>query len=173
MQGNATFPASCVLVFGSAVYRGGDPGPAMQRRMSTALKLYQQNKVQRLLLSGGRVSTTDLTEADVMKNMALEAGVALDALILESQARSTWENLVFSRALAEKNCENTVAVSDSYHVGRIRLLALRQGWELTTFPSQARPPGGIFIRNIFREILGILYYGLFIDAVYPLAPGNL
>jgi uncharacterized SAM-binding protein YcdF (DUF218 family) len=171
MPGNASLPATCALIFGSAVVGGEYPGPAMERRMAAAIGLYKEGKVQRLILSGGRLGTTDLSEADVMRTVALEAGIPEVDLLHEPEARSTWENLVFSRPIAEKQCESTVAVSDGYHLARIRLLARRQGWAVSTFPSHNRPQASIFIWNVLREIAGIVYYGLFMDVLVPLAPG--
>jgi len=82
---------------------------------------------------------------------------------MEDQARSTWENLLYSKNLTSK-CSSVVAISDQYHLGRIKLLALRQGWRgLMTLPAQDHPPIGLEQTLFTREVFAVIYYGLFLD----------
>jgi hypothetical protein len=106
-----------------------------------------------------------------MQSYALRQGVRRADMVLENNARSTWENLQFVRNLTQ-DCESVVAISDQYHLGRIRLLAWRQGWfGLQTYPAQDREPvAGIERWSFQREVFGVLYYGLFLDTILQIAP---
>ena len=169
-EGNATFPADCALVFGAAVYGGSKPGPAIVRRVAAAAELYRNGQVSRLILSGGRGEGNRETEAAVMQTVAVEQGVGTADIWLEESSTSTQENLSYARNLTS-DCSSVVAISDQYHLGRIRLLAWRQGWfSLMTYPAQDREPVTPAERWSFqREVFGVLYYGLFLDYVWDIS----
>ncbi len=169
--GNAVFPADCAVVFGAAVYRGSQPGPAITRRVAAAADLYRNDQVKTLILTGGRGEGNARTEAEVMQSYAIRQGVDRDDIVMENTARSTWENIEYARNLT-RDCKSVVAVSDQYHLGRITLLAWRQGWfDLQTYPAQDREPvAGIERWSFQREVFGVLYYGLFLDTLWQIAP---
>lgn len=171
--GNVSLPVDCGIVFGAAVSHGSQPGPAITRRVAAAADLYRQGQVNRLVLTGGRGEGNANTEAEVMQRVALQQGIAAADITLENNARSTWENLLLSRNLTS-DCKSVVAISDQYHLGRIRLLAWRQGWfNLQLYPAQDREPTvGIERWSFQREVFAVLYYGLFFDYVWPLAPSS-
>jgi uncharacterized SAM-binding protein YcdF (DUF218 family) len=159
-EGNPRLPAECGLVFGAAISRTNEPGPALTRRVGTAAKLFREGKVQRLIVSGGKGEAGKRSEADVMRELALELGVDASAIQLEDQSRSTWENLLFSRPLL-KDCASVIGISDRYHLARIRLLAFQQGLlEFSTYPAEGHPPFLQERRSLEREVAGYLYYAL-------------
>lgn len=170
-EGNASFPVDCAIVFGAAVSRGSQPGPAITRRTAAAAELYRQKQVKRLFLTGGRGEGNSRTEAEVMQWFALQLGVQPQDITLENNARSTRENLLFTRNLTQY-CNGVVAISDQYHLGRIRMLAWRQRWfDLQLYPAQDRDPiVGIERWSFQREVFAVLYYGLFLDYIWQLAP---
>lgn len=171
-QGNAKFPVECALVFGAAVSRGSNAGPAIVRRVGEASRLYHDGQVQRLIMTGGKGEGNRKTEAEVMREQAIAGLVPAYAITLEDQAHSTWENLLYSKNLTS-NCLGVVAISDQYHLGRIRLLAFRQGWRgLMTWPAQQHEPFGLEQRGFMREVFAVLYYGLFMDVIWPLEPAS-
>lgn len=163
-SGNATFPtdpskaeASCAIVFGSAVHGGSEAGPGIRRRTDAAAKLYEEGKVDTLILSGGVGEGNLLSEAEVMQKEAVELGVDPEDIRLEKEATSTWENIKFVQPLAE-NCESLVAVSDRYHLARIRIASFRQNLDMSFFPAAA-PKNPLFeFREVLRESIGVLVY---------------
>ena len=163
-SGNAEFPAeppsdqaSCALVFGSAVHEGREAGPGIRRRVDAAVDLFHQGKVQFLILSGGVGEGNTLSEAEVMRDEALKSGVPEDTLRLEKESTSTWENIKFAQPLAE-NCDSLVAISDRYHLARIRIAALRQNLDMMFYPA-TNPPSSLFeFKEILRESVGVLVY---------------
>ncbi len=151
-------PVDCALVFGSAVYGWNVPGPSMQRRMSTAARLYEQGTVKRLIVTGGRTTSTDQTEAQAMFEQAKRRGVPAAAVTLENRAQSTWQNLRYSKPLVE-GCHGVVAVSDGFHLARIRFAARLQGWgSLPTIPADDSPAFASHARSVLREFCAFVYY---------------
>lgn len=156
-QGNARFPAGCALVFGSAVAGGGEAGPGIRRRIEAASALYRAAKVRRLIVSGGRGEGSIVSEAQVMREEALRLGVPERDVQVEERSTSTWENIQFAQPLLQ-GCSSVVAVSDRYHLARIRLTAWRQGVTLGTFPASQLVDPLFEVQAVVREALGNLVY---------------
>ncbi len=168
-SGAAVFPADCGIVFGAAVY-GSRPGPALVRRVAAAVDMYRKGNVGRLFLTGGKGEADRQTEAQAMERLAVGQGVDPRVITLEQRARSTWENLLFTRPLTG-SCSSVVAISDEFHLARIELLAARQGWgSLTTFPAGVPPTPRSEFRSLLRETVAYLYYLFRIDRVWNVAP---
>lgn len=161
-NGNIThLPAECGIVFGAAIKWDGTAGASSLRRVQTAADLYKDKQIERIFITGGRGEGMRFTEAEVMFNVAIEEGVDPSAITLEDKSTSTWENLLYTKPFIE-DCTSIVAISDGYHLARIRLLANKQGWgDLQTYPSQELPTLRSELRNIVREILGMGYYTFF------------
>lgn len=158
--GTAVFPADCGVVFGAAVHGKGNPGPGIYRRVETAAALYHADKVQRLILTGGKGSATQESEAAVMQGLALQFGVRSADIVLEDRATSTIENIRYSKPLAE-SCTSVVGISDRYHLRRIQYLAERMDWDdLKTYPSERLPDTAFETRSILREAFALLYVGV-------------
>lgn len=155
--GDAVFPADCGLVFGAAVHRSDDPGPGIMRRTTTAARLVREGNVERLILSGGRGTTSVESEAAVMRGVAMRKGIDPEVITLEEESTSTWENLVHSRPLVA-DCVSIVGISDRYHLARIQYLAARQGWgTLPVYPADT-PPDDLFLwKSVIREVFAMFY----------------
>jgi uncharacterized SAM-binding protein YcdF (DUF218 family) len=159
--GNADFPADCGLVFGAAVRSGSLAGPGITRRVNAAVDLYKRGDIDRIIFTGGQGDQYQMSEAEVMRDLAVELGVDPADTAMESSARSTRENLLLSADLT-KDCDSVVAVSDRYHLARIRYLAWLTGWgRLMTYPADPAPSRRFEVRNVIREALGLGYYTLF------------
>jgi len=157
------FPADCAVVFGAAVHRGDIAGPGILRRVGTAVDLYKKGDVKRLFLTGGMGTSPYQTksEAQVMRDVALDLGVDDSDIVLEEKSQSTWENIGFTKLLS-RNCTSVIGVSDRYHLARIRFIARKQGWEsLQTFPATVHPSFFFEANSVLREVLGLGYYTVF------------
>ncbi len=156
-EGDAVFPADCALVFGAAVHRGGEPGPGIERRVQTAVRLYHEEKIQLLYLSGGKGSGQEASEAEVMRGVALREGVDPDDVHTEEAATSTIENLTFAQPMMD-HCTSVVGISDRYHLARIAFIADRLDWEnFSTYPADWNASRHFEAQSILRESLGMLY----------------
>lgn len=155
--GDAKLPADCALVFGAAVHGNDDPGPGIARRVDTAADLYKKHHVKTLILSGGKGSAGQDSEAEVMRRVALHDGVLQSDILLENHSTSTAENIRLSKPLAG-GCSSTVAVSDRYHLARIRYLARHLSWpELRTFPAYRHANTSFEVGSVLRESAALIY----------------
>lgn len=109
--------ADVIVVFAGGVGESGKAGGGYQERISQAVDLYRAGHAPRLLISSGYVFT--LREAEVMKTVAVDNGVPADAILLEEQARNTFENVTLSgRILDERGWRRILLVSSPYHMRR-------------------------------------------------------
>src|SRR5262245_28928184 len=79
-----------IVVLGARVAPDGRASAALERRMRLAITLYQSGAAPLLVLSGG--GREDVPEAEVMRQLALAAGVPASAVLLEPRSCSTLEN---------------------------------------------------------------------------------
>ena len=156
-SGNAVFPVECAVIFGSAVHQNTKPGPAIERRTETAVKLWGEGSVERLIFTGGLGEGNRLSEARVMRNVALRLGVEPGIIRMEEGARSTWQSVKFVQPFLQ-DCLSVVAVSDRYHLARIRFFAWRQKLDWSIHPAERFAQPLFEARSVLREAMGILIY---------------
>jgi uncharacterized SAM-binding protein YcdF (DUF218 family) len=115
-------PADAIVVFGAAEY-SGRPSPVLRARLDHAFDLYQQHVAPVVITTGGAASDPKFSEGGVGDEYLRRRGIPESALIAETQGSDTAESArrvaVIMRANGLHSC---VAVSDAYHVFRIRKL---------------------------------------------------
>ncbi|MDA1208486.1 MAG: YdcF family protein [bacterium] len=158
-DGNSNFPVECALVFGASVHSNDQPGPGIKRRVATAAELYNDGSVSRIIVTGGKGDAFKDSEARVMQREAMRRGVDPEDIFLEETAVSTWQNISHTVDL-RKGCDGVVAVSDRYHLARIRQLVAKQGevLDIYTYPAGDHPNVFFEFKSVLREAFGIIYY---------------
>jgi uncharacterized SAM-binding protein YcdF (DUF218 family) len=120
-------PADAIVVFGAAEY-SGRPSPVLKARLDHALDLFHQGIAPVVITTGGAASDPIFSEGGVGRDYLMRHGVPERSLIAETQGRDTSESAarvaVIMRANGLRSC---VAVSDAYHVFRIRKLLEHEG----------------------------------------------
>lgn len=111
--------ADAGIVLGAALWND-KPSPALKERLDYAFELYEQGKVEKLILTGGLDGNgSKLTEAEGMRDYLLALGVPKDKLLLELKARSTYENLLYSKPIAEAyDLDSFLIITHDYHASR-------------------------------------------------------
>jgi uncharacterized SAM-binding protein YcdF (DUF218 family) len=109
----------------------------MERRMKLAIELYRTGVASRVLLSGGGSA---VSEAEVMRRLALAAGIPESALLLEPVSRNTHENAIqTARLLGACGVTEVVLVTDRYHALRARILFRLAGLTVSAVHVTAMP----------------------------------
>ncbi|MDO4273009.1 MAG: YdcF family protein [Eubacteriales bacterium] len=116
-----------VVVLGAQV-RGNVPSKALNKRLKAALAYAEENQDTILILSGGKGSGEDITEAECMKEYLSAHGVPGDRMILEDKSTNTRENLAFSADLSPCAQSRTGIISNNFHVYRAVKLAHKLGY---------------------------------------------
>ena len=119
--------ADAIIVFGAAEY-SGRPSPVLKARLDHALELFHQGVAPVVITTGGAASDPKFSEGGVGKDYLMRHGVPENSLIAETQGRDTAESAVRVGVIMHANgLRSCIAVSDAYHVFRIRKLLLHQG----------------------------------------------
>lgn len=129
-----------IIVLGGGVNGAGSLRPTDQltglnvQRTLCGTDLFAQGFSQRLVLSGGdgAIFGEGPKEAVEMKRLAVRVGVPEQAILLEEQARSTYENAVeVKRVLGQGSI---LLVTSASHMPRALALFRKQGFEVTPAP---------------------------------------
>ena len=150
------------IILGAAVWREG-PSPTLRRRTLHAAALYQSGHITSLVLCGG-VGQHPPSEAAVMQDILLGAGVPIDAMVLEDQSTTTGENIRFARDLIHETdvaIIEVVIITDWYHAPRAKLIARRAGLHATSSSPSLR--GAKFwpqTKSALREIPAYIAYAI-------------
>lgn len=120
-------PADAIVVFGAAEY-AGHPSPVLRARLDHALELFHQGLAPVVITTGGAASDPSFSEGGVGHDYLMRRGIPERNLIAETQGRDTSQSAarvgVIMRANGLHSC---IAVSDAYHVFRIRQLLKHEG----------------------------------------------
>jgi uncharacterized SAM-binding protein YcdF (DUF218 family) len=126
--------ADAIVVFGAAEY-AGRPSPVYRARLDHAFDLFQQGMAPVVITTGGAAQDPEFSEGGVGRDYLVHRGIPEKNLIAETQSSDTAQSAGrvanIMRANGMKTC---IAVSDAYHVFRIRALLDYEG-----VPTQVAP----------------------------------
>ena len=154
-------PADAIVVFGAAEY-SGRPSPVLRARLDHALDLFHQGLAPVVITTGGAASDPTFSEGGVGRDYLMHHGIPERSLIAETQGRDTSESAVrVAVIMRANNLHSCVAVSDAYHVFRIRKLLEHEGvGPVYTAPRLDTRPHSIWQRAAaaFREAASYLLW---------------
>ncbi len=144
--------APAAVVLGAAQYNG-TPSPALQTRLDHAASLYQQDRVEIVVVTGGRQEGDTTTEAkaayDYLRNVV---GLPDERLRLEVDGTSTFEELAaVARFLTQEGITEVLLVTDPYHARRALLVAREVGLDAEVAPTAASAP----LTRLIRETVAV------------------
>jgi uncharacterized SAM-binding protein YcdF (DUF218 family) len=144
--------SDAIVVFGAAEY-SGRPSPVLKARLDHALDLFHRGVAPVVITTGGAASDPKFSEGGVGKDYLMRHGIPERSLIAETQGRDTSESATRVGVIMHANGLHTcVAVSDAYHVFRIRKLLEHEGiGPVYTAPRPDSRP-----RNVFQRMFAVL-----------------
>ena len=159
-------PADAIVVFGAAEY-SGHPSPVWRARLDHAFELYRRGLAPVIITTGGSGGDPSYNEGQVGHDYLMLRGAPETSLIAETQGNNTAESArrvgVILRANRIHSC---LAVSDEYHVFRIRKLLEHEGMQVYVAPRPDSRPHGEFSRAlaVLREATSYMLWLLHIPA---------
>lgn len=143
-----TVPAAqTALLLGSLVYDNGKLSPIMQDRADTAIELYQNAKVKKILISGDH-GRKNYDEVNTIKNYLLEKGVKAEDIFMDHAGFDTYDSVY--RADYIFDVESVIIVSQNFHLNRSLYLANSLGIKAVGISADKRIYYGQQYNN-FRE----------------------
>lgn len=140
-----------VIVLGARV-NGSELSLSLLYRMQTSLQYLQAYPDSQVIVTGGKGTGEDITEAEAMKQYLLENGITESRILLEDQSTSTYENLTFTKELF--GVEEAVIVSNDFHL--YRAIQNAESLGITAFPLAAETPAIVKWKLYIREYAAIL-----------------
>ncbi len=146
--------ADAIVVLGAAINT-----PALYNRSLEGLRMYEQGKGDVMVLSGGRISDKDISEAGYMQKVIESKAKDPVPIILEDQSHSTYENISNSKNKIPQ-ARSLIVVSDDFHLARAVLTALRKGF----YPVYWSSPKPVYYKTselayyFMREVMAMLAY---------------
>jgi SanA protein len=132
------------IVFGAGLRYDGTPTAILRDRVETAVQLYQQGKVSKLLMSGDN-SFVDYNEPEGMRQYALSLGVPDEAIVLDYAGRRTYDTCYRANAIFQ--VQSAILVTQSFHLPRALFLCNSFGVE-----SDGVAANNIYFRKTSRFI---------------------
>lgn len=106
---------SVAIVLGAGLDVDGQPGSFLQGRLDVARRLYEEGRVEVILVSGDN-RTDSYNEPSAMRADLVEAGVPGDRVVMDFAGRDTYDTCVRAKRIFE--VPDAIIVSQSYHVPR-------------------------------------------------------
>jgi len=127
-------PAEAIVVFGAAEY-SGRPSPVYRARLDHAFDLYQMKLAPVVITTGGAAADPSFSEGGVGHDYLMHRGIPDANLIAETQGSDTAQSAARVAVIMRENHMRTcLAVSDAYHVFRIRKLLEHEGVQVYVAP---------------------------------------
>jgi len=126
-QRDETQHADVIVVFGAAEY-AGKPSPVYRARLDHAVELFARGVAPIIVTSGGAGRDLRFSEGQVGRDYLAARGIPESQLIAETQGEDTLQSTKRVAAIMHENgMHSCVAVSDGYHMFRIKKMMQAQG----------------------------------------------
>lgn len=139
------------IVFGAGLRRDGRPTAVLYDRVLTAVQLYQQGKVQKLLMSGDN-QFENYNEPASMRQAAIELGVPETDIVLDYAGQRTYDTCYRARYIF--GLQEAVLVTQSFHLPRALFLCETLGLSAVGISADQRTylRGSQVVWNV-REVM--------------------
>jgi len=150
--------ADAIVVFGAAEYNG-TPSPVLKARLDHAFDLEELGLAPVVITTGGKGGDPVYSEAGVSRDYLIQNGVAKEKILVDDRSESTYENVQAAAALLRQlHGKTCVAVSDGFHLYRIKLFFEAAGVTAYGSPAPASPIEAVpFDRTIHSWREALLY----------------
>lgn len=146
--------ADYVIVLG-AQWKQSGPSYVLQKRLDKAITYLEQNPETIAIVSGGQGSNEPVAEAEGMKQYLMQKGIAEERILTENQSANTYQNLVYSSRLLDKENDSVVVVTNNFHMFRALSIAKKQGYSRIEGLSAGSYPA-MLPNNLLREFFGVV-----------------
>ena len=155
-------PADALVVFGAAEYNGA-PSPVLKARLDHVLDLEEHGFAPLVVTTGGSGGDRQYTEAGVGRDYLIQSGVAEAKILADTSSLTSYESVkAVTRLLQQRRLHTCIAVSDAFHLYRIKLMFRALGITAYTSPAPDSPiEADSYLRTLYslREVaLTSLWY---------------
>jgi SanA protein len=138
--------AQAAIVFGAGLNRNGTPSPILRDRVDTAVDLYLQGKVKKLVMSGSSDGGA-YNEPKAMFDYAISLGVPANDIVLDLEGHRTYDTCF--RAIHVYALQDVLLVTQRFHLPRAIFSCEHLGLNANGVVADRRR---VFFENYVREI---------------------
>jgi len=144
--------AQVALILGAGVKPNKEMSDVFRDRVDTAIKLYKNKKVLKIIISGdhGKKYYDEVTAA---KKYVLEKGIPPEDVFLDHAGFDTYDSLYRARYIFE--ADSIIVVTQNFHLPRAIFIARKLGLNATGLSADLHQYSGIGLmrnREIFADI---------------------
>ena len=158
---DADFTEDVVIVLGAGL-RGEEVGRPLARRLDAAIVYFNRNPEAYIIVTGGLGERARITEAEAMRRYLVARGVPEERIIKEDQSTSTYENLLFAKAILDERFPagySSVLITNDFHIYRAVGTARQVGLEVSRIGAYT--DWYTWPVNYLRETLAVLNFWVF------------
>ena len=162
--GDTPHTADAIVVFGAAEY-SGRPSPVLRKRLDHGYELFQKGLAPIVITTGGFGSDPEFSEGGVGHDYLLRKGIPEVNLIAETQGSDTAQSADrVAVILRTNNMHTVIAVSDAYHIFRVKQLMEAEGFQVYGSPRPDSRPRTAWgkVEGLLRESLSYALWKLHI-----------
>jgi SanA protein len=139
--------SQAAIILGAAVTQKGIPSSVLEDRVITAINLYKEGKVDKILMSGGNATVAN-NEVDPVRKMLIAQGIPKDDIFLDHAGFDTYSTMYRAKAIFK--ISSAIVVTQDFHLPRALYTARSLG--IRAYGLRA-DRGQYSIRNYMRELL--------------------
>ena len=151
-----SYSEDAVIVLGAGI-RGEEIPRDLARRLDTAIWYHKKNPNAVIVVSGGKGTGEDITEALAMERYLIEKGIPQEKILKEERSTSTKENFLYTKEILDDHFEthySVAFVTSDFHIFRAKHLAEHADFASPSHMHSTTPWYSV-IPNGLRECLGI------------------
>ena len=151
-----------IVVLGAQV-KGNRPSLALSHRIWEAAEYLKGNPKTRAILSGGKGTGEDISEAQCMRQELEKLGISEERLIEENKSTSTQENIAYSYALLQADSRKETEqkeikigiVTNNFHIYRGTAIAKKKmNCQIQGIPAKSNT--FLQMNYLVREFFGVV-----------------
>lgn len=128
-------PARTVIILGASVHADGKLSPILKDRVDTAIKLYENNKVNNFLVTGDHRSD-NYNEVAAMVGYLEKNGIDRSLITSDHAGLDTYDSMYRAGKLFE--VESAIVVTQKFHLPRALFIAKNLGLDYRGFAADQR-----------------------------------
>ncbi|GAA0698949.1 YdcF family protein [Paraclostridium ghonii] len=155
-----------LIILGASV-KNNTPSLTLKGRLDKAIKYLDESDDEcYIVVSGGKGSDKNLSEAKVMENYLVEHGINKSKIIVEDKSTNTYENFKYSKEKIEEKSDKSIKelnikiVTTDFHSFRSFILAKANGYKNTSFYTSKSATQFVpvyYTREFFATIKTIMF----------------
>ena len=114
-----------MIVLGCQVYPWG-PSVLLKDRLDVAADYLAEHPDMTVIVSGGKGNDEHASEASVMRDYLVDAGISSERILVEDLSHNTYQNMICSWQMMQEQgldpADGVLVVSNGFHLTRARML---------------------------------------------------